>query len=218
MNPRSVRRRREQVLTAMLLVAGCDQQQYLGDPRAAADSGTPTDLGPVAVKRLFVTSSLYRSTELGGLAGADLRCQQVADSATRAGLADLGGARWVAWLSDGSTDAIERLADLGPWYLVDKQTRIFNNRAHVALAPAMLRTGITQDERGNPIAITSANSLYWTGTAPGGRKAPGHCDSWRDPMYSEGGLTGAIGEVGDRWTARLSSACIGAHALLCFEQ
>jgi len=53
--------------------------------------------------RVFVTSSSWNGN-LGGLSGAGAKCQQAADAA------GLGGT-WVAWLSDSTYDAKDRIPD-----------------------------------------------------------------------------------------------------------
>src|SRR5262245_51629174 len=72
------------------------------------------DLTPVQ-KRVFVTAGSWngnlKAAGAGsdGLDGANKLCQ---GAATTAGL----GGTWVAWLSDSTHDAKDRIADVGPWY------------------------------------------------------------------------------------------------------
>ncbi len=56
---------------------------------------------PTVFSRLFVTSLKYNGN-LGGLSGADAKCQARADAASLGGI-------WKAWLSDSTTDASARL-------------------------------------------------------------------------------------------------------------
>src|SRR5690242_15690863 len=58
---------------------------------SSASSSSGADGGPLQSRRVFVTSKTYQGT-LGGLAGADMECQKLADAA------NLGGT-WMAWLS-----------------------------------------------------------------------------------------------------------------------
>jgi hypothetical protein len=64
--------------------------------------------------RVFVTSTIYMGY-LGGLDGADAKCQSVANAA------QLGGT-FKAWLRDDTTAARDRLNHAtGPYVLVDRR-------------------------------------------------------------------------------------------------
>jgi hypothetical protein len=73
------------------------------------------------------------------------------------------GGQWRAWLSSSSMNAIDRLADVGPWYRPDQQTTLFeNHRAgsrpdwtaprHLDLPPA---------DHGNVEACGRTPLSYW---------------------------------------------------------
>jgi len=91
-----------------------------------ADGGMPSDAGVDASANasFFVTSDTSKTGDLGGLAGADLRCQRLANAV------GLGGKTWHAYLSaehgsngDGGTgpvNAKDRIGT-GPWYNVRGQ-------------------------------------------------------------------------------------------------
>src|SRR4051812_26291493 len=150
--------------------------------------------GSDSVKRLFITSTTSAGGDVGGLAGADQKCQNAADSATAAGLGSFAGATWKAWLSDSQTKAIDRIADVGPWFKVDEETKIANNKAQLALVPPQLLAGGFSNERGGPGA-----EFYWTGTSAGGHVSPvGTCQDWTANV----GCTAAGGSQSssDSWT------------------
>src|SRR4051794_18448419 len=88
-------------------------------------------------KHIFVTSMTYGSN-LGGLTGADAKCRTLATAAS------LGGT-WKAWLSTTSTNAIDRIVDVGPWYLMNG-VKTFNNKAALRGTPLV---PISLDEYGN---------------------------------------------------------------------
>src|SRR5262249_60557677 len=75
-------------------------------------SGGPWVAIPPSGKLVFVSSTTYTGN-LGGLSGADAKCQSLATSAGHAGT-------FKAWLSDDVTDAKSRLThSTMPYVLVD---------------------------------------------------------------------------------------------------
>jgi hypothetical protein len=91
-----------------------------GDPQPGADAGVTPDAGttkpctPDPGMSFFVTAQGSLSGDLGGLAGADARCGQLAAAA------GISGKTWVAYLSAeadatfGRVDAKDRVGP-GPW-------------------------------------------------------------------------------------------------------
>lgn len=150
-------------------------------------------------KRVFVGSS-FHTPDFGGLAGGDSICN------ARAAAAGLGGT-WKAWLSDSITDAIDRLADVGPWFRLDG-AKVFENLAGI---PSFPLAPITTTELG----VESFNTV-WTGTFADGTHASS-CNDWSS--------TSGVGAIGDptstttgNWTGLMNTSCSGAFALYCFEQ
>jgi hypothetical protein len=168
-------------------------------------------------RRVFVTSGVF-SGNLGGLAGADAKCQAAAAAATAAGFSNFAGTVWKAWLSDSSANAIDRLGFDGPYY-APFQNRVFNNKAHVAYIPAHLYQGINVDETGRQ--IFSFPSCVWTGTLAGGTKATNTCQNWTDASCTghNDGETGGVGATDNTWTELGTNSLCGPTAhLICFEQ
>ncbi|MDZ4247347.1 MAG: DUF1554 domain-containing protein, partial [Dehalococcoidia bacterium] len=93
--------------------AGC----VIPSPNSSA-SPNPT-ASPVAGKRVFVTAATYNGN-LGGLSGADAKCQASANAV------NLGGT-WKAWLSDSNTSAGSRLNHSDSPYRLLNGTTIANN-------------------------------------------------------------------------------------------
>ena len=109
---------------------------------------------PDSVKRMFASTQLV-SGNLGGLAGADALC------ANWAGAADLGGT-WKAFLSTTGTGAVNapsRIAEVGPWYNVTRQYKMFNNKAGFSV-------GVINPIRTEYNVVASGNA--WTGTKADG--------------------------------------------------
>ena len=165
--------------------------------------GGGSAVGPM---RLFITS-VTMPPSFGGLAQADALCNTAAQAANR------GGA-WKAWLSDSTTSAISRMADVGPWAQERPDgglTLTFNNRANFSTTPL---APIVLDEQGR--TLTSAS--YWTGTAGGGIIGS-TCNSWNN-VSGYSGTFGVSGSTSSTWTAGSSDAyCTGSiMSLLCLEQ
>jgi hypothetical protein len=86
-------------------------------------------------KRVFVTAAGYRG-DFGGVTGGDTICN------TTAVAANLDGT-WKAWLSDSTTNAIDRIDDVGPWYLLNGKV-VFNNKTNTTASHRrLLRRGGT---------------------------------------------------------------------------
>src|SRR5439155_14460607 len=92
------------VCVVTFAVAGCSDSGGGGDMSAVADLTIP--------HRVFVSSANFTG-DLGGLHGADGICSSAA------GTAGLTG-RFIAWMSDTTTNAIDRVMnDVGPWVRLD---------------------------------------------------------------------------------------------------
>lgn len=160
---------------------------------------------------IFLTSLSYdgdlRSAGGGstGLEGADKIC------ANHAAGGALGGT-WKAWLSDSSTDAIDRINDVGPWYLVGTDTVVFNNKANLTTLPL---TWIHITELGiEPALYTNA----WTGTLTGGNKSIDLCADWTSNNIGVRGLTGYVYLGTTNWTQSSNPACSSKWHLYCIQQ
>jgi TolB-like protein len=188
-------------------------------------------------KMVFVTSARY-SGNLGGVAGADEKCQQLAEAALLPGI-------YKAWLSDKSSSPASTFTRWnGPYVLVDG-TEVASNWY-----------GFTEEFHFVPIKITETGqdareSLQWTNTTPSGGPGPGRitrdmlismwgretadvratvrdgsCQNWTSSngdLYD--GLYGNSIGLGQSWTYNTASP-IGAQIadcdkmlrLYCFQQ
>lgn len=155
-------------------------------------------------KRIFVTAAAY-SANLGGLSGADQKCNLAAQGA------NLGGT-WKAWLSDGTVNAIERITDVGPWFLVGTATRAFNNKANLTTIPL---NAIERNEQGTLIPGGSSVQV-WTGTSNGGVRTTNTCTSWTSTTAFQGD-TGTA-QSASAWTAGSPAYCQASCRMYCIEQ
>ena len=160
---------------------------------------------PDPYKRVFVTSTSYTG-DLGGLAGADLKCQAAAESVGLHGT-------FKAWLSDKKTPAPSRLSDLGPWYSIDGTRKLFHNRKSFLASPL---APIDLNERGQRV---TAGQSVWTGTAPGGLVAD-TCGDWTGEEKESAGTAGTVGAKDESWTrsGQFGDCSKTSLHLYCIEQ
>lgn len=177
-------------------------------PPTPTNTLTPTPTS-ILVKRVFVTSQRYNGY-LGGLSGADLKCQQRADAA------NLGGT-WKAWLSSSTQSATSRLTHFNGPYVLINGTTIANNWSD-----------LIDGTIASPINVTELNGLVsipvWTNTDINGEIAPNnktwHCSNWTTSSSSRRGNTGETQSSNSRWTTGISELCSQNNyvGLYCFEQ
>lgn len=151
---------------------------------------------PTSPRRLFLTS-LQVNANLGGAAGADSLCTNVANARGISG-------QWVALLSGISTERpVDRASSEGPFTSLDGGV-LFVNRA--ALSSGFARSlGITTEQ-----GLAPASTTFWSGSAE--RGAPGlNCANWT-------ALSGS-GLVGDAlsWGSG-SLPCSQVARVLCVER
>jgi hypothetical protein len=186
-----------------------DTESDLGDaaPDAAADVGEP-DVIPVDPSGVFVSSQKYDG-DLGGLSGADARCQALADEAGLTG-------RWIAWLGDGVDGPATRFfqSETRGYQRVDG-TVIANNWTD--LVDGTLAAPIDRDETGTELPADD-DMIVWTGVFhTGGNPTPVNCERWSS---TEAGIvpTGLADQIDTGWTVFAPHDCAELHRLYCFEQ
>lgn len=188
----------------LLLLAGCSSGNTQSDM-------APPDLKPT--RKVFVTQAQYTGL-LGGLPGADSDC---AGAAAAAGLPGSSSA-WVAWLSDSSTNAIDRIPDVGPWTRTDGMLA-FASKADLMKTPAV---ALDVDEYGTVHHVVNV----WTGTDVGGTASAGGlsatCQDWstnnpNNAMPAPMGVTGSTDFKDAQWTNQLARPCQELHSIYCFQ-
>lgn len=173
-------------------------------------------------KLVFVTSAWY-TADLGGLAGADAKCQTAAVAASLPGT-------YKAWLGDSTTDAVSRLTHAAvPYELVDGII-VANDWAELLTpADAMLVHAIDETERGRPPPRQPLSDpcypTAWTGAYINSSKnGYGECSDWTSAQdVLDGGPGG--GSLGNplgtnlKWRfACYTYQCSMVAPLYCFEQ
>jgi hypothetical protein len=180
----------------------------------SCDTALVNDLCPDDWKTVFVSSMMYEGGMLGGLEGADAKCQDLAIAASLPGT-------YRAWLSDSTGSPSTRFTrPSGPYRLVDGSV-VAND--WMALTTSVLRHAIDLTESGATAPMTTACNhsppVAFTDTNNGGSivNAGFSCGDWSDPN----GLNPAFGMVQDQtaWTSGCGGGRCSELALLyCFEQ
>lgn len=162
--------------------------------------------------RVFVTSKTYQGN-LGGLAGADSKCQTLASAA------GLNGT-FKAWLSTSTTNAKDRLTKRDrPYYLVRSGgalgAKVANNFAD--LTDGTISAAISVNQKG----VTVSFPIYaWTGTDRYGvKKSAGstYCSGWTINTNKSTSRVGRIIRADYNWTDYQAFNCTYFYYLYCFE-
>ena len=187
----------------------CNEYQHDFVPDSAED---PMSWGcETRGRRVFVTKQQLPAEMLEGVAGADDKCQMIADAKV------LGGT-WKAWLSDEQNEPLEDFEQSpDPYYLLDG-TLVAEDFAHLtSVEPSnLLFSPINRDQ--DKMLVPNAEAAVWTGTSPIG-VFDLSCGDWGlNPGLSSVGRVGNASEVDARWTFDGVQLCGNAARLYCFEQ
>lgn len=218
----------------MALLASCSERALIlagdnpGDSFTADDSvdspdaysGSNRDLDAATRdltapdrKRVFVTSMVFTG-DLGGVAGADSKCQRLAMSSGLAGVFN-------AWLSDGVSSPAVRFTHSRDPYVLLSGSIVATDWDD--LVKGALRHAINVTEKGmqalpTPATVSSTGYEVWTNTDAHGSVIDSRqtCANWSNEGAgsSHCGVWNSQGE----WTAPTSRLCAIKAALYCFEQ
>jgi len=172
----------------------------------------PTCTGMLAERRVFVTTQSF-GTNLGGVAGADTRCQEAAD-------AQVLGGRWRAWISDrnGNSPSQNLTPGAGPYRLLTG-TVIANNWAD--LTDGTLAHGIDVYED-STVAVGTQNVFTGTNTDGTALTSGGDlCLDWTVAGAGPStryGVNGVTDSTGAYWSFRGTHWCDQQYHLFCFEE
>jgi hypothetical protein len=172
-------------------------------------------------KKVFVTSEIF-TANLGGISGADDKCN---DAAAAAGLPGT----YKAWISDSSTSpSISFTRFTQPYVLVDaSNTRIADNWTDLTTcdegSDQCLDNPINVDENGTVLSDpVDSNRPVWTNTLTDGAVDETDTDLNCNNFNSGVGSLALAGDYAStifRWTERFLSLSCGLEArLYCFEQ
>ena len=146
---------------------------------------------------VFITSQVY-SGDLGGVAGADAKCQALAQGAGLEGT-------YKAWLGTSTTDPASTFTQSTLPYRLVSGTLVANDWAD--LISGELRANLNEDEHGNVIdnnITPGINELAWTATlADGTFNPPANCTDWTTD-----------GDTIEGWTINNSRTAMGGLSSL----
>lgn len=151
---------------------------------------------------IFVTSTAYDVTALGGVSGADAVCQ------ARAAAAGLPGT-YVAWLSTTAASARERIGSARGWVRTDKKPFADTFDSGPGSVPAVFYSP-SLDEFGAP----AQPRPVLTGTTFNGDLSPENCNDFTS--LSGGALAGYPTSGAETWTASWY-LCGVSTSLYCLE-
>ena len=162
-------------------------------------------------KTVFITSAKFKGN-LGGLAGADDKCQAEADGP--ASIVPSG--TYLAWLSDGTDSPDTRFTKSAHPYMLPDGTKIAEN--YTDLTDGSILHAINIDSTGEALG----QQPFWTGTKADGTTAPLSvtCNGWKDPVSYHKGMHGRTTVTNSSWSTMHSdhSCRIRPNRLLCFQQ
>lgn len=166
---------------------------------AAVTVGDTTDNWSVTTKagqtQIFITPTTYNGN-LGGLSGADTRCQ------TEAGALGYAGS-WKAVMSDSSTNAKDRLTITYPVVRASGGTTVDSTD---------LWDGSLENNLG-------ASQDYWTGTDPDGTAHANTCSDWTSFSSGDDGATGWGASTNSGWIKAVTTYdCSSTRHLACVDQ
>ncbi len=173
-------------------------------------------LTPIAVpaadhneKTIFVTSATFDGN-LGGLTGADDKCQAEADGP--ASIVPSG--TYLAWLSDGTDSPDTRFTKSSHPYMLPDGTKIAED--FTDLTDGSILHTINIDTTGKSLGL----QRFWTGTNADGTSAQQLvlCDGWTDPLVGSWGLTGSTIQTSTLWSTQYQGQCGTPIRLVCFQQ
>jgi hypothetical protein len=171
-------------------------------------------------KTVFVTSATF-SGNLGGLTGADDKCQAEADGP--ASIVPPG--TYIAWLSTSVKDAIDRLPANTSGYFLPSGRKVADSKSDVVSCtnPAGCPGRVIDEDELGGVGILGA---VWTGTHSDGRASAATCTDWTD---GEGGgfvataqygisLVGTGGAYGKGYVLDCGPGAASKARIICFQR
>ena len=183
-------------------------------PLTCGGGGTANVCGAPPTKRVFVTSLTYNGN-LGGLDGADAKCQALATAAA------LGGT-YKAWLSTVVLNARDRLTHATmPYTLVDGAV-VAANFTQLTSGTLLHAINKTQTNGAPPASAPLCSSTQvWTDTTAAGNADLGDCEGWTIASSTTGtAFLGDYTQTNSTWSRHCFThfQCDKFMPLYCIEQ
>lgn len=160
---------------------------------------------PSGGNMIFKSSRTYTGN-LGGLAGADAECQELAVAAGLPGT-------WKAMLSDATESARSRISFMTFLRNGSKNINVVALSSFSLWMSGRINSTIILDERDQP-----ASGDVWTGSSQAGvALAGGNCNNWSSDSAE---LVGGVGRGEDlaQWLQHSDAACSEQRHLYCIDQ
>jgi hypothetical protein len=164
----------------------------------AAPVLVPPSLSPGSPYHLVFVSSTRSTASLGGIAGADLLVQTLADTA---GIGVTQGITWQAVLSDSTTNAISRFNPSAPIYDLQGNRVAVSGPALWNTASVALENPILFDETG----VTGTFIEVWTGTTAAGTLQQAD-SNWATANSNDSATSGIAGSTTSTWMEGLPTS------------
>ncbi len=161
-------------------------------------------------KTVFVTSAKFKGN-LGGLTGADAKCQAEADGPATI----VPSGTYLAWLSDGTDGPDTRFTKSSHPYVLPDGTKIAED--FTDLTDGSLIQNINIDPTGKALGM----QLFWTGTKSDGTTSQLFvtCAGWTgDTWPGANGRVGSTIQTSTLWSSFQRDRCKRSHKLACFQQ
>ena len=164
-------------------------------------------------KRAFVSSMLYDGN-LGGLAGADAKCQALADAANLPGT-------YMAWISTAGGSPSTRFTQSTTPYVRVDGTQIAANWAALIDGSIDAALNLTESGGAAPVGNTSCagggHPTVWSATSQSGTYSGSACTDFTSTAGS--GLWGEANMTNTSWTSWCSGGvCTWTSSIYCFQQ
>lgn len=161
-------------------------------------------------KYAFITSTIHDGN-LGGLAGADKICDDLAAAVTDP--LPLPEGNYVAWLSSLAGNAIDRVTDNPD----NTSTYVFTDGAVIADGFRNFIKGDTAINIDELMGGVGSTSHVWTDTGDDGLivDVAKSCSEWASS--SGDGIFGNAGSTGESWTNIIDDECQNAKLLYCIQ-
>lgn len=171
------------------MAAAVDQSTATPDSATGADLATGTSLS-------FFITSRKGSGDLGGIAGADAICQQLATAV------GAGGKKWAAYLSLAAINGMQAVnardrIGSGPWYNA-KQVKIANDVAdlHQQTMGISATTGVDETGATVPVANPNEHDILTGSTAQGMVNGTATCNNWTSANTTDIATVGHYNRAG----------------------
>jgi hypothetical protein len=189
-----------------------DDDEECDDPDA--DNCSPSCMK--TFRRVFVTSQRWTGENIGGIEGANAKCQAAADAVSLPGV-------YLAWLSstESSPDLVFKKSSVP--YLDLHDTEVAADweglTSELLKAPIFVTEKMDDPMSGMHPCLPAELVVVWSNTGTGGKllNPATTCTGWSE-ITGDGGL-GAAGYIDSTWTHGCAGSCQTVEApLYCFEQ